>query len=203
MPDDFLQRLGEHLALVGGAVAGACLLAAMLAWTARLHPLLQSAANTFANAAQTIPSLALLAFLIPWLGIGTAPALAALILYATLPLLRALLTGLDGVDRELLDAARVFGAGGARLLFRVALPQAAPVLVSGLRTATVWSTGTATLGAFVGAGGLGHYITAGLSLNDTRLLLTGAVPAALLAFGLDLILGRAEILALRWKEGRS
>lgn len=201
MPPDFPQRLGEHLFLVATAVTLATLIGIGLALLARHHPTFRSAAHFICNTAQTIPSLALLAFLIPYLGIGTRPALAAITLYAILPILRGTLGGLRDTDPALLDAAQNLGCGPWRLLWRVELPQALPQILSGIRTAAVWSVGTATLSAFIGAGGLGDYITRGLSLNNTRLLLTGAIPSALLALGLDAALGWCEKKAFAWKTG--
>jgi osmoprotectant transport system permease protein len=203
MPDDFPTRLGEHLMLVAISVSNALVMGTGLALVARHHPVFRALATTLANGVQTIPSLALLAFLIPLLGIGTMPALAALVLYAVLPIYRATLTGLAQVEPELVEAARTLGMREAQILWQVEIPQASPVLVSGLRTAMVWSVGTATLSAFIGAGGLGQYITAGLSLNDTRLLMTGAVPAAVLALALDSLLGWCEERTQAWKNGTS
>jgi osmoprotectant transport system permease protein len=201
IPVDFPQRLGEHLILVGVSVTLATALATGLALVSRHHASLRTAAHFICNTAQTIPSLALLAFLIPYLGIGTAPALTAITLYALLPILRGTLSGLQDIPPSLIDAARNLGSGSWDLLWRVEFPQSLPLIVAGIRTAAVWSVGTATLSAFIGAGGLGDYITRGLSLNNTSLLLAGAVPSALLALGLDAALGWCEKRALAWKNG--
>ena len=201
IPSDFPQRLGEHLFLVAVSVAAATVLGVALALLARESPPLRAAASVVGNTAQTIPSLALLAFLIPYLGIGTAPALAAITLYAILPILRGTLSGLQEVDPALVDAARNLGSGRLGLLWHIEIPQSLPLIVAGIRTAAVWSVGTATLSAFIGAGGLGDYITRGLSLNNTRLLLTGAIPSALLALAIDAALGWCEKKAFAWKTG--
>jgi osmoprotectant transport system permease protein len=134
---------------------------------------------------QTIPGLALLAFLVPWLGIGAWPALVALFVYALLPIVQATYAGLRGIDAELVDVAQGMGMTEGQILFRLRLPLAAGVIFSGLRTAAVIAVGTATLAAFVGGGGLGEAIVSGLTLNDPRLILLGAIPAALLALVVD------------------
>jgi osmoprotectant transport system permease protein len=131
---------------------------------------------------QTVPSLALLAFLIALLGsIGFVPALAALFLYALLPIVSNTLAGLASVPGGQRAAARALGLREADVLRLVELPQALPTLLAGVATAAVINVGTATVAAFVGAGGLGERIVAGLAVNDTPLMLAGALPAALLA----------------------
>ena len=141
---------------------------------------------------QTIPSLALLAFMIPALGIGVVPAVVALFLYSLFPILRNTYTGVRDANPAAVDAARALGMTPAQLLRHVRLPLAAPVIMAGLRTAAVINVGTATIAAFIGAGGLGDPIVAGLALSDTRMILSGAVPAAALALLVDGALGIAE-----------
>ncbi len=147
-----------------------------------------------AGVIQTIPSLALLAFMIaiPGLGLSSRSAIVALFLYAVLPILRNTVTGLRAVDNELIDAARGIGLTNRQILLRVQLPIATRTIMAGVRTATVISIGVATLAAFIGAGGLGEPIVTGLYLNDTRLILSGAIPAALLALVADHALGFLE-----------
>ena len=141
---------------------------------------------------QTIPSIALLAFMIPVLGIGVAPAVVALFLYSLFPILRNTYTGVRDANPAAVDAARALGMTPAQLLRHVRLPLAAPVIMAGLRTAAVINVGTATIAAFIGAGGLGDPIVAGLALSDARMILSGAVPAAALALLVDAGLGLAE-----------
>jgi osmoprotectant transport system permease protein len=141
---------------------------------------------------QTMPSIALLAFMIPLLGIGVLPALVALFVYSLFPVLRNTFSGVRDADPAAVDAARSLGMTPGQLLLRVRLPLAAPVIMAGIRTAAVLNVGTATLAAFIGAGGLGDPIVAGLALTDHRMILSGAVPAALLALGVDALLGVAE-----------
>jgi len=147
---------------------------------------------TAAGVLQTIPGLALFALLVPLLGIGALPAIIALFLYALLPIVRGVAAGLGSVDPAVIDAAEGIGFTPRQVFLRVRLPLAVPVLMSGIRTAAVISVGNATLAAFVGAGGLGEPILTGLTLNDGRLILEGAVPAALLAIGVDALLGSVE-----------
>jgi osmoprotectant transport system permease protein len=141
---------------------------------------------------QTIPSIALLAFMIPLLGIGVAPAVTALFLYSLFPMVRNTYTGVRDADGSAVGSARALGMTELQLLRWVRLPLAAPVIMAGVRTAAVISVGTATLAAFIGAGGLGDPIVAGLALSDTRMILAGAIPAAVLALIVDGLLGVAE-----------
>jgi osmoprotectant transport system permease protein len=135
-----------------------------------------------AGTLQTVPSLALLAILIPLMGrIGTVPALVALCAYALLPIVRNTCTGLLQVPSGLRNAALALGLTRRQALLKVELPLAAPVILAGVKTAAVMSVGTATIAAFIGAGGFGERITTGLALNDNDMLLAGAIPAALLA----------------------
>ena len=191
---ELLRRTLEHLALVGGALILSVLLALPLGlWLEGRR----SQAETIIRGVgvlQTIPSIALLAFMIPLLGVGTAPALAALFLYALYPIVRNTFTGVRDADPDAVRSARALGMDPGQVLRQVRLPLAAPVILAGIRTAAVISVGTATLAAFIGAGGLGAPIVAGLQLNDTSLILSGALPAALLALGVDALLGQVE----RW-----
>ena len=143
---------------------------------------------------QTLPGIALLAFMIPLLGIGFAPALVALVLYSLYPIVRNTYTGVRDADASAVNAARALGMTDAQILREVRLPLAAPVIMAGIRTAAVIDVGTATLAAFIGAGGLGEPIVSGLALSDTRMILAGAIPAALLAIAVDAVLGGVERL---------
>ena len=149
-----------------------------------------------AGVIQTIPSIALLAFMIPipGLGLGVKSAIAALFLYALLPIIRNTYTGIREVAPGLLEAARGMGLTNLQLLTIVELPLASTTIMAGVRTSAVINIGVATLAAFIGAGGLGDPIVTGLQLNDTELILAGAIPAALLAIAVDQILGVVEKL---------
>jgi osmoprotectant transport system permease protein len=143
---------------------------------------------------QTLPGIALLAFMIPMLGIGVRPALVALVLYSLYPIVRNTFTGVRDADPAAVAAARALGMTDAQILREVRLPLAAPVIMAGIRTAAVIDVGTATLAAFIGAGGLGEPIVSGLALSDTRMILSGAIPAALLAIAVDAALAIVERL---------
>jgi osmoprotectant transport system permease protein len=147
---------------------------------------------------QTVPSLALLCFLIPLFGVGTKPALVALCLYSLLPVVLNTFTGIRSINPRHLENARAFGLTRRQILFRIVLPLASPMLLAGVKTATIVSIGTATLAALVGAGGYGAPIVSGLSLNDVPTILTGAIPAALMAWfahGAFEVLGKVLIPA--------
>ena len=141
---------------------------------------------------QTIPSLALLGLLIPVMGIGRKPAITALVIYALLPLLRNTYTGINGVDPVYMVASRAMGMNKMQQLFKVQLPLAMPVIMAGIRTATVLIIGTATLASLIGAGGLGKLILLGLDRNNMNLILLGAIPSALLAVLFDFVLKKLE-----------
>lgn len=175
-----------HLQLTGLAVAAACIVGLGLALMAYRHVGLSRGVLYVAGLLQTIPSIALLALMIPLAGVGRLPAIIALFLYSLLPILRNTVTALVTVDPLLKRVATGMGLSERERLRHVYLPLALPHLLSGLRIAAVVSIGTATLAAFIGAGGLGEPIVTGLALNDTGLILQGAIPAALLALVTEL-----------------
>ncbi|MDD2764089.1 MAG: ABC transporter permease/substrate-binding protein [Opitutaceae bacterium] len=186
------QRTVEHLelmliALLAAAVVGlpAGIVAARVRWLAT--PFL-----TLANLVQTIPSVALLGFLLPLFGVGRGTAAVALFLYALLPIMRNTITGLLGVAPAVVDAARGMGMSERQILLAVELPLAQPVIFAGIRTAAVINVGVTTLSALIGAGGLGTFIFRGLATNNTAVILLGAVPAALLALSADGLLALGE-----------
>lgn len=190
---DTAVLVAQHLGLTLVAVLLAALFAIPLGILIVARPRLRQAALGAAGIVQTIPSLALLAFMIPLLGLDVKAAIAALLLYAVLPILRNTYAGIAQVDPDLVDAARGMGMTPGQILRKVQLPLAMRTIMAGVRTSTVISIGVATLAAFIGAGGLGEPIVEGLYLNDTDLILAGAVPAALLAVLAEVGLGRLEI----------
>ena len=180
--DDLARLTRQHLLLVGLSVALAMLIGIPLGIVVAARPAWRAVALGLTGVLQTVPSLAMLAVLISLLGaIGTLPALIALTLYALLPILRNTCAGLAGVPGGLRLAALALGLSPRDRLVSIELPLAFPTLVAGVRTATVIAVGTATIAAFIGAGGYGERIVTGLALNDRQLLLAGALPAALLA----------------------
>lgn len=150
-----------------------------------------------AGVLQTIPSIALLGFMIPILGIGPKPAIVALLIYALLPIIRNTYTGIVGIDRHIIEAATALGMSKKQILFQVELPLAMPVILAGIRTATVINVGVATLASFIAAGGLGEFIFGGISLNNSNMILAGAIPADLLAVILDLLLSGLQKTSFR------
>jgi osmoprotectant transport system permease protein len=202
---DLTRLLAQHLALVLGSLALACAVAVPLGVVAHRLPRLSAPVMAAAGLLQTLPSLALLAFLIAWLGrIGFAPALLALFVYALLPIVRNTHAGLQGVPQGLRDAALALGLTRAQTLRAVELPLALPTLMAGVKTAAVTNVGTATVAAFVGAGGLGERIVAGLAVNDANLMLAGALPAAALALTVQLAFdGLERRLARVHNRGRT
>lgn len=188
--DRVLEHLWLTLVAVSLAVFVAVPLGVFLARQRRIAPPVLSAAGLI----QTVPSLALLALMIPvpGLGLGARSAIAALFLYALLPIVRNTFTGIGEVDGALVEAARGIGLTERQILLRIQLPLAMRTIMAGIRTAAVISIGVATLAAFIGAGGLGDPIVTGLQLNDLNRILSGAIPAALLALITDFALGRAE-----------
>lgn len=184
----------EHLQLTLISVLLAACFAIPLGIWITTHDLARRISLGLAGVLQTIPSLALLAIMIavPGLGISARSAMLALFLYAILPILRNTYAGLSNVDPELIDAAKAIGLTRRQILLRVQLPLATRTIMAGVRTATVISIGVATLAAFIGAGGLGEPIVTGLYLNDARLVVSGALPAAILAVLADVLLSYCE-----------
>lgn len=192
--DTTAHLVGEHLTLTGLAMGLAILFAVPLGlWLSR-HPRWAGPVIGTTGVIQTIPSLALLAFMIPipGLGLGAPSAVLALLLYALLPIVRNTYAGIVEVDPELVESARGMGMRDLQILRLVELPLAMRTIMAGIRTSAVISIGVATLAAFIGAGGLGDPIVTGLQLNDTGLVLSGAVPAAILAVLVDTVLGWLE-----------
>ena len=187
--------LRQHVVLVALSTLVAIAIGVPAGIVAAHRPRLGRPLIALANIAQTIPSLALLGFLIPLPfvgGIGPRAAIVALIVYALLPIVRTTAAGISGIDRAIVEAATAMGMTRRQLLTIVELPLATPSIVAGIRVATVVGVGTATIAAFIGAGGLGDYILRGLSMVDATMILAGAVPAAALALTADAILGWAE-----------
>lgn len=193
--DQIIQLTLEHLWLVGMSMllAVACGLPLGILLTRRRvlgKPVLGAA-----NILQTIPSLALFGFLLPapWLGArADRLAITALTLYALLPVIRNTYTGILGVDPGVREAARGMGMTDRQVLLKVELPLAMGVILAGVRVATVITVGVATIAAAVGAGGLGEFIFRGLAMVDNRVILAGAIPAALMAVSMDMLLGLLE-----------
>jgi osmoprotectant transport system permease protein len=192
---EIFGRTLEHLWLVVAAMAIALLIGLPLGIALVRRSSLRRWVLGTANVIQTIPSLALFGFLIPvpFLGgIGATTAIVALMLYALLPILRNTYTGIAGVDPAVLEAARAMGMTSRQVLWQIELPLSMGVILAGVRVATVLCIGVATIAAAVGAGGLGVFIFRGVAMVNNSVILAGAIPAALLAIGADLLLGVVE-----------
>jgi osmoprotectant transport system permease protein len=206
---EIVRLIGEHLTLVLISTSIAVAIGIPLGILLTRHKRLRAPVLGLANVMQTVPSLALFGFLIPlpFIGIGARAAIVALVLYALLPVIRNTVTGILGVDKNVREAAVAMGMTDGQILRQVELPLAMSVILTGVRVAVVISVGVATIGGFIGAGGLGTYIYRGLRQYDNHLLLAGAVPAALMAlaadFGLGLLEKRFDTSAKRAAKKRS
>jgi len=183
---------GRHVLLVLVSLGAAVMVALPLGLLLERRRGSAETVIRMAGVLQTLPSIALLAFMIPLLGIGVVPALVALFLYSIYPILRNTYSGVRDAAPDAVAAGWALGMTPGQVLRWVRLPLAAPVIMAGIRTAAVINVGTATLAAFIGAGGLGDPIAAGLALSDSRMILSGALPAALLALAVDGVLGWIE-----------
>ncbi len=182
----------RHLLLVVAALLAATLIAIPLGLLLERTRQIAEPVIRVLGVLQTVPSLALLAFMIPLLGIGVVPALVAMFLYALYPIARNTFSGVRDADPAAIEAAEALGATPVQRLLMVRLPLAAPMIMAGVRTAAVLTVGAATLAAFIGAGGLGEPIVTGLALADTRMIMSGALPAAALALLVDGALALVE-----------
>lgn len=186
------RRTLEHLGLAAAALLLGALVSIPLGlWLERRRRYAEAVIRLL-GLLQTIPSLALLAFMIPLLGVGIVPAIVALWIYSLFPIVRNTYTGVRDADPKAVEAATALGMTPGQILRQIRLPLAAPIVLAGLRTAAVLTVGTATLAAFIGAGGLGEPIVTGLQLADSTMILSGAIPAALLALLVDALLGWLE-----------
>ena len=195
LPAEIVRLSAEHLWLVAIAVFAAVVIAApsavMLTRRARLRRWVLGAVNIV----QTVPSLAVFGFLLPLPflgGVGKSTAIVALILYALLPILRNMVVGILGVDSGVRESAVAMGMTGGQILWGVELPLAFPTILAGIRIATVTTIGTATIAAAIGGGGVGTFVFRGIAMADTKTILAGAVPAALMAIAADEALGWIE-----------
>ena len=192
---EILQATLEHVWLVGATMVLSIAIGVPLGIVVARRPWLSKPILGGANVAETIPSLALLGFLmaIPWLGArADRLAITALTLYALLPIIRNTAAGINGVDPAVREAARGMGMTKGQILFHVELPLSVSTVLAGIRVATVLTIGVATIAAAVGAGGLGEFIYRGLDMLSNQLILAGAIPAAALALGADFLLSVLE-----------
>lgn len=195
--DKIFDQLLQHIGLTFFSLFLAVLIGIPLGIFITRKKNLAGPVLAFTGVLQTIPSIALLGFMIPLLGIGPVPAIVALFLYALLPIVRNTFTGINEVDKVIVESAMGMGMNNRQVLRKVQLPLAMPVILAGIRIATVINVGVATLASYIGAGGLGEFIFGGISLNNTNMILAGAIPAALLAIAFDFALARLQKINLR------
>jgi len=198
---EVFQQLLEHIQLTLVSLCIAVLLGITIGIFIAIYKHSSKTVLSIVNTIQTVPSLALLGFLLPFFGIGVVPAIIALFLYALLPIVRNTYTGIIEVDLSIKESAIAMGMKRSQVLFKVELPLALPYIMAGIRTASVINVGVATLSAFIAAGGLGKFILQGIQLNNTNMILAGAIPASLLALFFDAVLGRVQkssVKIIRW-----
>jgi len=195
LPAEILRLSAEHLWLVATAVLLAVAIAAPAAVLLTRRARLRRWTLGVVNVVQTVPSLAVFGFLLPLPfigGVGRRTAIVALVLYALLPILRNTVVGILGVDAGVRESAVAMGMTREQILRSVELPLAFPTILAGIRIATVTTIGTATIAAAIGGGGLGTFVFRGIAMADTKTILAGAVPAALMAIAADEALGWVE-----------
>ncbi|MDI6602035.1 MAG: ABC transporter permease [Thermoanaerobacteraceae bacterium] len=190
--DQIFTLTGQHIYLTLIAVAIAILIGVPLGILITRVDSISGLVIGIANAVQAIPSLALLGFLIPFLGIGSTPSIVMIFLYSLLPIIKNTYTGLANVDRAMIEAGRGMGMTDAQLMRMVQLPLALPVIMAGIRISAVTAVGLTTLAALIGAGGLGQLIYRGISMVNNKMIISGAIPAMILALLVDFVLSIME-----------
>lgn len=190
--EQIISLLIQHLGLTVAAVAVAIIIGVPLGILVTRKKKLAGPIIGLANVIQAIPSLALLGFLIPVLGIGSTPAILMVFLYSLLPIIKNTYTGLKNINPDMLEAAEGIGLTGGQKLKMVQLPLALPVIMAGIRIAAVTAVGLTTIAAFIGAGGLGYLVFTGVQRVDNYMILAGAIPACILALLMDFIIGKIE-----------
>jgi len=187
-----VSLLWQHIYLTFLAVAIAAVIGIPLGILISRTKRLAKPIIGFANIVQAIPSLAMLGFLIPFLGIGSRPAIVMVVLYSLLPIVKNTFTGLTNIDRDIMEAARGIGLTNGQIMRKIQLPLAMPVIMAGVRIAAVTAVGLMTIAAFIGAGGLGFLVYSGVATVDNNMILAGAIPACILALLIDYLVGIVE-----------
>jgi osmoprotectant transport system permease protein len=190
--EQILRLLGQHVEFSLLSVVLSILIAVPLGLLCRASRLLAQLLLNAVSLIYTIPTLALFGLMIPLLGIGWVPAIAAIVLYSLMPIAQNTYTGLLGVPSDAREAARGMGMSASQILFRVELPLALPLIFAGVRVATVNAVGMVTIASFIGAGGLGDLIFHGISTVSSVVVITGSVPVLVMAIGADILLRRVE-----------
>ncbi|MDR0512318.1 MAG: ABC transporter permease [Treponema sp.] len=187
-------RLTEHIQLTGTAIIIAILIGVPMGIIISYVKPLNKPTLAVVNLVQAIPSLAMLGFLIPFLGIGARPAIFMVIVYSLLPIVKNTFAGLSNQNAEMLEAAKGIGMTQLQILFKIKLPLALPIIMAGVRISAVTSVGIVTIAAFIGAGGLGFIIHSGMQMANTNMVLAGAIPACILALTVDFLMSIVEKL---------
>lgn len=187
-----IKLIGQHIQLTLIAVSLAIIIGVPLGILITRVKRLSSPIIGLANVVQAVPSLALLGFLVPFLGIGSKPAVVMVILYSLLPIVKNSYTGLINIDEDILEAAKGMGMTESQILMKVQLPLAMSVIMAGIRISAVTAVGLMTIAAFIGAGGLGYLVFSGVQTVNNEMILAGAIPACLLALLMDYAIGRLE-----------
>ena len=198
-----LGLLIEHIRLTSISVGMAILIGVPLGILISYASKVSKPILSIANVIQVIPSMALLGFMIPFLGIGTAPAIVAVVLYSLLPIIKNTYTGIENITPETLEAAKGIGLTPFQVLIKVQIPLALPVIMAGVRIASVTAVGLMTMAAFIGAGGLGYLVFSGIRTLNNNQILAGAIPACLLALFVDFLIGIVEnlVMPISMKKG--
>jgi osmoprotectant transport system permease protein len=191
---NILMRLTQHIQITAFAIGITVAIAIPLGFLIDYIKQLNKPVLGFTNVIQAIPSIALLGFLVPFLGIGEKPAVCMVVLYSLLPIVKNTATGLASINSETIEAAKGIGMTETQILFHIKLPLALPVIMAGIRVSAVTSVGLVTLAAFIGAGGLGYIIYTGIRTLNSNLILSGAIPACILALTVDWLGGVVETL---------
>ncbi|MFL6556787.1 MAG: ABC transporter permease, partial [Bacillus sp. (in: firmicutes)] len=190
--EQVLSLLGQHLYLSVISVLVAIIIGIPLGILISREPKLSKPIIGTTNVIQAVPSLALLGFLIPFVGIGSTPAIIMVVLYSLLPIVKNTYTGLTNIDGDILEAARGIGLTKSQTMRKVQLPLAFPMIMAGIRISAVTAVGLMTISAFIGAGGLGYLVFSGVQTVDNYMILAGAIPACILALLIDFIVGKLE-----------
>ena len=184
---DIISRLIEHIQITALAIFAAILIGLPLGILISYAKTLEKPVLGFANIVQALPSIALLGFLVPFMGIGDKPAIFMVVIYSLLPIIKNTATGLSSINPDTIEAAKGIGMTNFQILWKVKLPLSLPVIMAGVRISAVTSVGLVTLAAFIGAGGLGYLIYSGIRTVNNYQILSGAIPACMLALCVDLL----------------
>lgn len=191
--ENLVRLIWEHLYISAISVSLGVLFAVPIGiWLTRINDRVADLVISFVSILQSLPSLALLTLMIPLIGVGQLPAIVALFIYSLMPIMRNTYTGIQSVDEGMVDAAKGMGMTTIQLLQKVELPQAAPIIMAGIRLSTTYVIAWTTLASFIGAGGLGDFIFNGLNLYIPELIIGGTIPVTVIALLADFLLSRLE-----------